>query len=122
VLAVVAWTVWQLDPFGPSFASMDHPFHVSRAETLRRSLADGESLRWIAHHQGGYPVEFYPLGIAYLVAGLALATAGAIPIAAAHKLVVIAIFLSPVAAYAWYARRDALPPIVVLTAAVLHLL
>ena len=44
-----------------TFASVDHPFHVARAEILWRELASGNLLRWIGQHQGGYPVEFYPL-------------------------------------------------------------
>ena len=48
--------------FERTFGAADHPFHATRAELLRRSLADGELLRWVSAHQGGYPVEFYPLG------------------------------------------------------------
>ena len=43
-----------------TFASVDHPFHVARAEVLWRELASGNLLRWIAQHQGGYPVEILP--------------------------------------------------------------
>ena len=62
-----------------TFASVDHPFHVARAEILWRELASGSVLRWIGQHQGGYPVEFYPLGEAWLevvARGLSL---GALP-------------------------------------------
>ena len=45
-----------------TFGGVDHPFHATRADLLRRSLQDGQLLRWISAHQGGYPVEFYPLG------------------------------------------------------------
>src|SRR4051794_21932959 len=45
-----------------TFASVDHPFHVARAEIVWRELASGNVVRWIGQHQGGYPVEFYPLG------------------------------------------------------------
>ena len=58
-----------------TFASVDHPFHVARAAMVWRELASGNVLRWIGQHQGGYPVEFYPLGEAWLevvVRGLSL--------------------------------------------------
>src|SRR5262245_15087952 len=45
-----------------TFGATDHPFHATRAELLLRSLRDLQPLRWISAHQGGYPVEFYPLG------------------------------------------------------------
>ncbi len=89
-----------------TFATVDHPFHATRAETLRRALAAGNPLRWIGNHQGGYPVEFYPLGVAWLDVGAWALLLGALPMAAAHKLVVIAIFLAPGLAYLLMARRD----------------
>ena len=36
-----------------TFAAVDHPFHLARAETLRQALADGHLLRWVGSHQGG---------------------------------------------------------------------
>ena len=114
-LVFAVWTIWRLGGFdlwatltlpdGSSirfpntFATVDHPFHATRAETLRRSLSDGHLLRWIGNHQGGYPVEFYPLGAAWmevLVWGLTL---GFWPIMAVHKLVVIGTLLLPVAGF-----------------------
>jgi len=88
------------------FATVDHPFHAVRAETLRQSLADGQLLRWVGHHQGGYPVEFYPLGVAWLDIAGWLLLLGMVPIEAVHKLVVGAIFLLPGAAFLLMARRD----------------
>lgn len=102
------------------FAGVDHPFHAVRAETLRRALADGHLLRWVGHHQGGYPVEFYPLGVAWLeVAAWALAL-GALPMVVVHKLVVILIFLAPGVAFLLLGRRDGWSPGVPLVAFAAH--
>ena len=103
-----------------AFASVDHPFHVVRAETLRRALADGHPLRWIGHHQGGYPVEFYPLGVAWLEVGLWGLLLGALPMALVHKFVIVLLFLLPGLVFALMARRDALPLGVALVALAAH--
>jgi hypothetical protein len=104
-----------------TYASVDHPFHVARAEILWRELASGSVLRWIGQHQGGYPVEFYPLGEAWLevvVRGLSL---GTLPPESAHTLAIIVLFLAPGAAFAALAREDGWSPTVGLTAFVLHI-
>ncbi|CAA9548745.1 MAG: hypothetical protein AVDCRST_MAG49-1593 [uncultured Thermomicrobiales bacterium] len=103
-----------------TFGNVDHPFHVARAETLRRALADGQPLRWVGHHQGGYPVEFYPPGVAWLEVGVWALALGALPIAAAHKLVVIGLFLLPGLAYVGLAWRDRLGLGVAATAFAAH--
>jgi hypothetical protein len=103
-----------------TFATVDHPFHVVRAETLRRALAGGELLRWIGHHQGGYPVEFYPLGVAWLEVGTWAVFFGQLPMAAIHKLVIILIFLAPGVPFALMARRDGWPLGVGLVALAAH--
>src|SRR5690348_5587486 len=36
-----------------TFASVDHPFHATRAQLLLDSLQQGELLRWIPSHEGG---------------------------------------------------------------------
>lgn len=102
------------------FAGVDHPFHAARAETLRRALADGELLRWVDHHQGGYPVEFYPLGVAWLEVGLWALLLGALPMVAVHKLVVGLVVLLPGLAFALMARRDRWPLGVALVAFAAH--
>ena len=121
--------VWRLGGFAidaagtglpDGFASVDHPFHVSRAELLRRSLASGEILRWVGAHQGGYPVEFYPLGFAYGVLALWALLLGLVPLAAVHKLAVIGLFLAPAGVFWWMSRRDGWPPLVALTAFTFH--
>jgi hypothetical protein len=104
-----------------TFASVDHPFHVARAAMLWRELASGHVLRWIGQHQGGYPVEFYPLGEAWLevvVRGMSL---GSLPAESAHTLAIIVLFLAPGAAFAALAREDGWSPAVALTAFVLHI-
>ncbi len=91
-----------------TFAGVDHPFHATRAETLKRSLADGQILRWIMNHQGGYPVEFYPLGAPWIEVLVWAAALGSLPLMYIHKIVVIAVFLLPLVAFAWIARTDRL--------------
>jgi hypothetical protein len=98
------------------YGTVDHPFHATRADLLRRALIDGHSLRWIGSHQGGYPVEFYPLGVAGLEVGLWALLAGSVSMLVVHKLTVVLIFLAPGLAYALAARRDRLPLGVALTA------
>ncbi len=103
-----------------TFAAVDHPFHVARAEALRRALADGHPLRWIGHHQGGYPAEFYPLGVAWVEVGVWALLLGTLPIAAVHKLVVVLLFLLPGLGYTLMARRDRRPVGVGLAALAAH--
>ncbi|MFL5760811.1 MAG: hypothetical protein ACJ789_13885 [Thermomicrobiales bacterium] len=98
------------------YASVDHPFHATRAETLQRSLADREILRWIGNHQGGYPSEFYPLGVAWLEFGLWGLLLGSLPIVVVHKLTIVLIFLLPGLAYFFCCRRDKLTPGIALLA------
>lgn len=121
---LVFWVVYQLGGFdlwttvpGPdgldvvvpnTFATVDHPFHATRAEVLRRSLADGELLRWIGNHQGGYPVEFYPLGAAWIEVVVWALLLGTLPIMAVHKLVVIGVFLLPLAGFVLLGKLDRL--------------
>ncbi len=103
-----------------AYGTVDHPFHVVRAETFRRALADGNLLRWIGHHQGGYPADFYPLGTAALETGLWVALLGALPMAVVHKIAVWLIFLLPGLAFLLLARRDGLSPGVAFVALALH--
>jgi hypothetical protein len=103
-----------------TFATVDHPFHAARAETLRRSLLDGDLLRWIAHHQGGYPVEFYPLGEAWAEVVVWAAALGTLPLAYAHKLVIVAVLLLPGLAFWLLARRDGWSPVVAFAALTAH--
>ena len=103
-----------------TYASVDHPFHVARAEILWRELTSGNVPRWIGQHQGGYPVEFYPLGEAWLEVLVRALSLGTLPAQGAHTLAVIALFLAPGAAFAALAREDGWSPAVGLTALVLH--
>jgi hypothetical protein len=102
------------------YATVDHPFHTTRAETLRRSLADGHLLRWIGHHQGGYPVEFYPLGVPAVEVGLWGLALGALPMAAIHKITVALFLLLPAVGFWLLARGDRLSPGIALIAITAH--
>jgi hypothetical protein len=104
-----------------TFASVDHPFHVVRAEILWRELTSGNIVRWIGQHQGGYPVEFYPLGEAWLEVAVRAFSLGTLPAEDSHTLAIIALFLAPGAAFAALAREDGWSPAVGLTAFVLHI-
>src|SRR5215218_2925876 len=107
--------------FARTFGVADHPFHATRAEMLRQSLANGEWLRWVSAHQGGYPVEFYPLGApAFEVLVWALLL-GTLPMMAAHKIAVITILLLPALGYFLLARDDRIPLGVGLLALVFHI-
>jgi hypothetical protein len=103
-----------------TFATVDHPFHVARAEILWRELGAGRILRWIGQHQGGYPVEFYPLGEAWLEVAVRALSLGTLTAAAAHTLAVIAIFLLPGAAFLALALQDGFSPAPALLALVFH--
>lgn len=103
-----------------TFASVDHPFHVARAETLWRELASGRVLRWVGQHQGGYPVEFYPLGAAWLEVLIRAVSLGNLSAQGAHTLAVAAVFLLPGAAFAALAKLDGWPAGVGLLALSLH--
>ena len=104
-----------------TFAAVDHPFHATRAETLRRSLADGDLLRWVGSHQGGYPVEFYPIGAPWIEVIVWSLAFGSLPMMAIHKLVVIGVFVLPVAGFAVLARFGGLPWSVPFLALAMHL-
>src|SRR5215216_2021304 len=130
------WVLWYLDGFalwatvdladGPrrvvdTYSAVDHPFHATRAATLLESLREGQLLRWVGHHQGGYPAEFYPLGIAWLEVVVTGISFGTLPVIAAHKLVVLLLFVAPVIAYWILARGDRLTPSIAFLALCLHL-
>ena len=103
-----------------TYASVDHPFHVARAEVLWRELAGGRLLRWVGQHQGGYPVEFYPLGEAWFEVAIRGLSVGSLDAESAHTLAVIALFLLPGAAFAALARLDGWSPAVGIVALTLH--
>ena len=90
--------------------TVDHPFHASRAASLLESLKNGEILRWMGSHQGGYPVEFYPLGAAWIDVILWAAMLGSVSILAVHKLAVALVFVLPALAYWILVRGDKLHP------------
>ncbi|MDQ3514877.1 MAG: hypothetical protein M3462_14700, partial [Chloroflexota bacterium] len=104
-----------------TLASVDHPFHATRAATLLDALRGGDWPRWVSDHQGGYPAEFYPLGVAWLEVGVWAATLGTVPIAFAHKATVILVFLLPLVGFTSLARTDRVSGAVAFLAAAAHL-
>ena len=102
-------------------ASVDHPFHVSRAEILRREIGSGRLPQWITSHQGGYPVFFYPLGAAWITLVWWASAFGVFPIEWAHTMSVATIAVLPFAGFWLFARRDRLPWSVPVLALMIHL-
>ena len=135
LVMLCVWVVWRFGGFEfektvsfagrrtsipDTFALVDHPFHATRAATLLESLRDGEVLRWVADHQGGYPVEFYPLGVAWLDVVLWAVAFGAVPIVAIHKLTILLIFVLPAVGFWVIARGDRRNPFLPVLATALH--
>lgn len=104
-----------------TYGTVDHPFHAARGATLLQSLKDGEILRWMGSHQGGYPVEFYPLGVAWLDVLVWAAMFGSVPILAVHKLSVALILVLPALAYWLLVRGDRMHPSIAFLATAFHL-
>ncbi|HLU35191.1 MAG TPA: hypothetical protein VKZ61_05425 [Thermomicrobiales bacterium] len=102
------------------YGTVDHPFHAARGAILLDSLRDGELLRWVGQHQGGYPVEFYPLGIAWLDVAIHALTFGTISILSAHKVAVIIVFLLPAVSFWLLARGDRMHPATAVLATAVH--
>jgi len=136
ILVLAIWTIGDLGGFDlestvqvdgaartltSTFATVDHPFHATRADMLLESLRHGELLRWVGSHQGGYPVEFYPLGIQWLDLGLWALLLGQFPIIAVHKVMVLLVFVSPVAGFWILARGDRANPFTPFLALAIHL-
>lgn len=86
--------------------TVDHPFHTMRAFQLIESLRAGEPLRWITSHQGGYPAEFYPIGVAWIEAIFWFLSFGSLTIFSVHKITILLIFLLPGVGYWVLARGD----------------
>lgn len=136
LILLCGWTAWKLGAFDLTvpvsvggrvidmpnlFATVDHPFHATRAYTLLESLKDGHLLRWVGNHQGGYPIEFYPLGVAWLDVGIWALLLGTVPVLAVHKLAVILIFLMPAIGFWMLARADRISPGVAVLATAMHI-
>lgn len=133
--ALCGWVIWRFGGFDffqtgsiagrsqtvvDTFAAVDHPFHATRAATLLRNVQEGDLLRWVGHHQGGYPVEFYPLGVAWFEVVLWFTAFGTVPIIAIHKLAVLLIFVMPAIGFCILARGDGLNPWLPILATVFH--
>ncbi len=130
------WTAWRLGAFETMvsvisngrtidvpniFSTIDHPFHATRVFTLLQSLENHQLLRWVGNHQGGYPVEFYPLGVAWLEVGIWAIFIGSLPILAAHQLAVIFIFLVPAIGFWILAKTERVSPGVAVLATAMHI-
>jgi hypothetical protein len=125
-LALAAWAVYRLDIFPLSasvplngagsipraFYTVDHPFHTARAELIRSAWASFDTVRWVANHQGGYPAEFYPFGVAGTTAFVSFLSLGQLSIESAWAITIAAFFLLPGAAYLLIGRVDRLSPAV----------
>lgn len=136
LMVLCGWTAWRLGAFDTMikvttdgrtvnvpniFSSVDHPFHATRSFTLLESLKEHQLLRWIGNHQGGYPVEFYPLGVAWLEVGIWALLFGSLPILAVHQLAVILIFLIPALGFWILAKTEQVSPGVALLATAMHI-
>lgn len=133
LMALVIYAIWRVGGFDLTTAlesgrvvpnthgTVDHPFHASRAASLLESIQNGTILRWMGSHQGGYPVEFYPLGAAWLDVILWAAMLGSVPILAVHKLAVGIVFVLPALAYWLLVRGDNLHPSVAFLAMAFHM-
>lgn len=104
-----------------TFASIDHPFHIAKERATIEALQRGWLPRWFASPQGGYPAEFYPTGGDMVVAVVYFLGLGFVPVAIAHKLVIIGVFLLLPVGYWALGNRDRLPGAVVFIAALFHL-
>lgn len=135
LLLLCFWVAWRIGAFDLTqaivvdernvivpnmYAWVDHPFHAARAYDLLESLKRGEILRWIGNHQGGYPAEFYPLGIAWLDVAIWVLLLGSQTIVAVHKLAVVLVFLLPAVSYWILARGDRFHPAFAVLATAIH--
>ncbi len=132
LLGLVLYTFWRIGGFDLTttlesgrtvpnmYGTVDHPFHASRGAVLLDSLRTGELLRWMSGHQGGYPVEFYPLGVAWLDVAIWALLFGSVPILAVHKVTVALILVLPALAYWLLVRGDRLHPSIAFLAMAFH--
>lgn len=135
LFSLCLWVAWRMGAFDLTttvsidgrqvkvpnvYAWVDHPFHATRAHVLLDTLRQGDIPRWIGNHQGGYPVEFYPLGVAWIDVAFWALLLGAVPIVAVHKLVVIAVFLLPALSYWILVRGDRIHPGIAVLATAVH--
>lgn len=131
--ALVIYALWRIGGFDltttlesgrtvpNTYGTVDHPFHASRGAALLDSLRNGDLLRWMGSHQGGYPVEFYPLGVAWFDVIAWAMLLGSVPILAVHKLTVAIIFILPALAYWLLVRGDRIHPSIAFLAMAFHM-
>lgn len=135
-VAIIVYTIIQLQIFSMNanvlvggsvvsvprtFFTVDHPFHIVRADVIREAWLSLDTIRWIASHQGGYPSEFYPFGLPAATALFSVISLGILSVQASWVLTVTLIFLLPGLAYVVLARQDSLSPAVALVGMAAHL-
>lgn len=104
-----------------ALATVDHPWHTARFSLLLDALRDGHPLRWVASHQGGFPVEFNPVGSAVVDLLVWAVTLGRLPVVLVHSYAVGVVFLLPLVGFLGLARVCRLSPWVAVLAGALHL-
>ena len=104
-----------------ALTTVDHPWHGARFSLLLDALRDGHPLRWVGSHQGGFPVEFYPLGAGLIDLVVWAATLGQLPIPLIHTYAVGVTFLLPLVGFVALTRMCRLSPWVAVLAAAAHL-
>ncbi|HYH11318.1 MAG TPA: hypothetical protein VD789_03095 [Thermomicrobiales bacterium] len=124
-LALIAYAVYRLELFPLSskiatengstslpraFFTVDHPFHTSRADLIHSAWASFDTVRWVANHQGGYPAEFFPLGLPALGALITSVSAGTVAIESAWTIAIVVVFILPGLAWFLIGREDRLSP------------
>ena len=104
-----------------ALATVDHPWHTARFSLLLDALRDGHPLRWVASHQGGFPVEFNPVGSAVVDLLVWAVTLGRLPVVLVHTYAVGVVFLLPLAGFYGLGKVCRLSPWVAVLAGALHL-
>ena len=82
-----------------ALTTVDHPWHGARFSLLLDALGDGHPLRWVGGHQGGFPVEFYPLGAGLIDLAVWTVTLGHLPTPLVHTYAVGLTFLLPLVGF-----------------------
>lgn len=110
-----------VSPQPNALTTVDHPWHGARFSLLLDALRDGHPLRWVGSHQGGFPVEFYPLGAGLIDLVVWAATLGQLPTPLIHTYAVGVTFLLPIAGFLALASLSKVSPWVGVLAAAAHL-
>lgn len=104
-----------------ALTTVDHPWHAARFSLLLDALRDGHPLRWVGSHQGGFPVEFYPMGAGLIDLVVWEVTLGQLPTPSVHTYAVGLTFLLPLVGFALLAAVCRVSLWVAVLAAAAHL-